>query len=537
MSINKFLVTSFLALIVLLASLFATLTLLSRTQGEITESERRRYMSLELADRLRQSSDDLTRMARLYVMTGDQRFANYFQEILDIRNGKRPRPTDYNLVYWDLVIPNGKRPGTDGRAVALEQLMIEQGFSVLEFSKLREARSKSDALVGLENIAMNAVKGRFEDGRGGFTRTGEPDLELARSIMFGKDYHRAKSAIMNPINEFFVILDERTKNEVVQLQARATWFLIAALAICLAAIATSLISVMILRKKVIRPLALVSGATSRVSAGDYEHQIDFKSRDELGHLVEAFNTMVESTRTSIIKLQDANQALHERQVGLEQEKQKSEELLLNVLPAVIAKRLKEGETTIADEFPEVSVMFVDLVGFTELTEVLGPHELVKLLNEIFALFDNRLEGYGLEKIKTIGDCYMVVSGLPEPVADHAHRIAEFALDIREGFDRYIAAHDLDISIRIGIHSGTAIAGIVGTKKFAYDLWGDVVNVASRMETTGLPGKIHVSETHMIRLKDTYEFEPHGDIEVKGKGTMKTYFLTGRRYQPKLVEAI
>ena len=177
-----------------------------------------------------------------------------------------------------------------------------------------------------------------------------------------------------------------------------------------------------------------------------------------------------------------------------------------------------------------------MVGFTELTDAVGPHELVRLLNNVFELFDRRLEEFDLEKIKTIGDSYMVVGGLPEPVADHAQQMAEFAFAIREDFARLVATMDLDISVRLGIHSGTAVAGIVGTKRFAYDLWGDVVNVASRMESLGAPNKIHVSEPFMVRLRDMYEFVPHDEIEVKGKGRMQTYYLVGRRYQPTMVEA-
>jgi class 3 adenylate cyclase len=408
--------------------------------------------------------------------------------------------------------------------------MIEQGFSLQEFSKLEHAEEASDDLAELETIAMNAMQGRFDDGSGRFERHGEPDMERAREIMFGDDYLHAKAAIMQPIHEFLVLLDERTTNEVAQLRASGDKLLIAALMICFFTFVLSVASVFVLRRKVTKPLALVSEATRRVSKGDYDQPIEHQSRDEVGRLVQAFNTMVDSTRRSVSELHDANQALRENQQELEREKQKSEDLLLNVLPSVIAKRLKEGETTIADEFPEVSVMFVDMVGFTQLTEALGPHELVRLLNDIFALFDRRLEDFGLEKIKTIGDCYMVVAGLPEPVANHAHRMGDFAFAIREDFARFVATHGLDVRIRIGIHSGTAIAGVVGTKKFAYDLWGDVVNVASRMESTGVPGRIHVSESFMIRLKDTYEFESHGEIEVKGKGLMRTFFLTGHRYE-------
>ena len=152
-----------------------------------------------------------------------------------------------------------------------------------------------------------------------------------------------------------------------------------------------------------------------------------------------------------------------------------------------------------------------------------------MLNDIFAIFDRRLEEFGLEKIKTIGDSYMVVAGVPEPAADHARRVCEFAFAIREDFARFVTTRGIGVGMRIGAHSGTAIAGVVGTKKFAYDLWGDVVNVASRMESSGEPGEIHVSEAFMVRLKDLYEFEARGNIEIKGKGPMQTFFVSGRRY--------
>ncbi len=530
MSINKILITIFSLLIVLLGALFASLMQLSDTREEIAKAEHRRYVSFILADELRQSSDDLTKMARLYVSTGEEKYLNYFDEIKEIRSGLEPHPQDYSLVYWDIVIgENGERPTPDGETVSLRDLMIEQKFSLLEFSKLSDAEARSDTLIRLEKIAMNAVRGRFEDGKGGFTREGEPNFELARNIMYGPDYLSAKAEIMRPINEFFVLLDDRTKAEVTRLHNKGRWLIMLALGISFTALFLSIASVFVLRRKVLKPLSLVSGATNQVSQGNYDHQIEHSSKDEVGLLVKAFNTMVVATRESIAKLNKTNQALTESKQELEQEKQVSENLLLNILPSVIAKRLREGETTIADEFPEVSVMFADLVNFTQLSEKLGPVELVKLLNDIFALFDRRLEEFGLEKIKTIGDCYMVVAGIPEPAADHAHRLCGFALAVREDFARFVSNRGLDINIRIGAHSGTAVAGVVGTKKFAYDLWGDVVNVASRMESSGSIGQIHVSNAFKTRLQDSYNFELNGDIEIKGKGLMKTYFLQGLRY--------
>ena len=347
--------------------------------------------------------------------------------------------------------------------------------------------------------------------------------------MFGNDYLQAKAAIMGPINEFLVLLDERTSEEVTQLRARGRLILRIVLTLSGLAILLSLVSILALRRKVLRPLSLVSEATQLVSDGQYDHQIDHHSSDEVGRLVAAFNTMVDKTRKYVTEINSTNTTLQQNQQELQEEKRKSEELLLNILPGAIADRLRDGETTIADEFPEVTVMFADLVNFTKLSEDLGPYELVKLLNDIFAIFDRRLEEFGLEKIKTIGDSYMVVAGVPEPAADHARRVCEFAFAIREDFARFVATRGIGVGMRIGAHSGTAIAGVVGTKKFAYDLWGDVVNVASRMESSGEPGEIHVSEALMVRLKDLYQFEARGSIEIKGKGPMHTFFVSSRRY--------
>ncbi|MEM7171327.1 MAG: adenylate/guanylate cyclase domain-containing protein [Pseudomonadota bacterium] len=530
MTISRFLILLFVTLALLLGSLFTSLAFLAHTQEDIAASERKRFESFRLADQLRQSSDDLTHMARLYVITGDQRFADYFDEILHIRHGASPRPEGYELVYWDLVLPTGERPQSDGQLIALEDMMVEQGFTVEELRKLWEAQSESDALAELEEAAMHAVRGRYQDGFGAYTQTGEPDPDKARDIMFGQDYFEAKAAIMLPINEFFVILNARTASEVSELRQQATWLTAAALGICFATLLVIIASFFVLRKKLIQPLSHVSVAAQKVSTGDFSQRVAHDSGDEMGQMITAFNNMVASTKDSLEKLSKSNADLQDKQSELEREKQASDSLLLNILPSVIAKRLKGGETSIADEFPEVSVLFADLVGFTEMTDEMGPYEIVKLLNDIFALFDRRIEDYGLEKIKTMGDCYMAVSGVPEPRADHARRIADFALIMQEDFARHTATHGIDIELRVGIHSGTAVAGIVGEKKFAYDLWGDVVNVASRMETTGQPRRIHVTEAFKVRLADVYAFEEVGEIEVKGKGAMRTYFLLGRRFE-------
>jgi len=212
---------------------------------------------------------------------------------------------------------------------------------------------------------------------------------------------------------------------------------------------------------------------------------------------------------------------------LKQEQAQSERLLLNILPVPIADRLKTQEETIADFFPEATVLFADIVGFTEIAARVEAVELVQMLNTIFSSFDNLTEKHGLEKIKTIGDAYMVVGGLPKHRYDHADAIADMALDMIKAIGQFNVSQGANLSIRVGINTGSVVAGVIGKKKFIYDLWGDTVNVASRMESQGIPGSIQVTETTYQCLKDQYNFRQRGKVEIKGKGQMTTYFLLGR----------
>jgi len=212
---------------------------------------------------------------------------------------------------------------------------------------------------------------------------------------------------------------------------------------------------------------------------------------------------------------------------LRSEQERSERLLLNMLPEKIAKKLKHSRAYMADGFEEVSVLFADIVGFTEICSHMSPVQLVGLLNRIFSMFDNLCDQYKLEKIKTIGDAYMVVSGLPEPRVDHAAAIASMALDMQKAISQVKSREGIQISMRIGINSGPVIAGVIGTKKFIYDLWGDTVNVASRMESLGAANAIQVTEETYSRLREQFNFEKRGLIPVKGKGEMTTYWLVGK----------
>jgi class 3 adenylate cyclase len=213
--------------------------------------------------------------------------------------------------------------------------------------------------------------------------------------------------------------------------------------------------------------------------------------------------------------------------ALDRAHQRSEELLLNILPPSIARRLKQDGGTIADGFAGVSVLFADIVGFTKMSARLPPERIVTLLNELFCQFDDLAGRLGLEKIKTIGDCYMVAGGLPEPRADHAIAVAEMALAMLDVVAALAAKVGEPLSVRIGVHSGPVVAGVIGKRKFIYDLWGDTVNIASRMESHGVPGAIQLSDASRALLGAAYRVTPRGVIEVKGKGEMTTWLLTAR----------
>jgi guanylate cyclase len=210
------------------------------------------------------------------------------------------------------------------------------------------------------------------------------------------------------------------------------------------------------------------------------------------------------------------------------EQAKSDGLLLNILPAEVAAILKNGERTIADHFPGASILFADMVGFTPMTASMAPADMLALLNVVFSYFDSLVEKYGLEKIRTIGDSYMVASGVPRPRPDHAQALARMALEMRTYIQTNPSCVDRQLSFRIGINSGPVVAGVIGRKKFIYDLWGDAVNTASRMESHGTPGCIQITRETYELIKDEFICEARGTIMVKGKGEMETWYLVAER---------
>ncbi|MEH6405147.1 MAG: adenylate/guanylate cyclase domain-containing protein, partial [Sneathiella sp.] len=211
---------------------------------------------------------------------------------------------------------------------------------------------------------------------------------------------------------------------------------------------------------------------------------------------------------------------------LEREKQRSDALLLNILPADIATRLKAQEEPLADAHDNVSVLFADLAGFTNLSRKMLADDLVNLLNDLFSRFDKLAELHGAEKIKTIGDAYMVATGLSGSAADHAEKIADLALGMQKAFGEFRQENNIDLKMRIGVHSGAVIAGVIGKQKFSYDLWGNTVNVASRMESEGIPDQIQISAETWAMLNDRFQTSSRGEIEIKGHRPRATYLLEG-----------
>ena len=229
-----------------------------------------------------------------------------------------------------------------------------------------------------------------------------------------------------------------------------------------------------------------------------------------------FTTERDRTRAALV---------HEHRL-LEAEQTRSERLLLNILPAPIAEQLRDGATTIAESQPDVTVLFADIVGFTPLGEALEARALVELLNEVFVVFDDLAEAAGLEKIKTIGDAYMVVGGLPTPRVDHLAAILELAMAMCHAISDVRTPHGEPLQLRIGVDAGPVVAGVIGRRKFSYDVWGDTVNTASRMESHGVVGRVQVTERVARAAGQRFTFEPPRSVAIKGKGTMTTFLLVG-----------
>ena len=286
---------------------------------------------------------------------------------------------------------------------------------------------------------------------------------------------------------------------------------ILALSAALIALGVGLLSALV-AGRFIQPIKALAGAAEEVSSGNTKVELPVKSKDEIEVLTENFNQMV-------VNLRDQREAI-------EQQIAENTKLLLNVLPPPIAERLKSGESNIADAFPSASIIFTDLVGFTAWSKGMPAMAVLTMLDELFGSFDEVAKDLGVEKIKTMGDAYMAVCGLPTPNENHPQIMAELALGILQKLEAFNKRNGTDLKMRVGIHCGPVVAGVIGTTKFIYDLWGESVNMASRMESTGIPNQIQVSENFYNEIREKYKTELRGEITVKGAGQVKTYMLHG-----------
>lgn len=296
------------------------------------------------------------------------------------------------------------------------------------------------------------------------------------------------------------------------------------------------------------PLERLAQASREIATGQWENTAELTQKlsadqggiqaAEVAHLAQNFQAMATQLKGLFSTLEqrvaDRTHELHQANANLQREQEKAEQLLLNILPGAIADKLKESPGTIAELFEEVTILFADIVDFTPLSNRMEPLEMVGFLNRVFSTFDALAEKHGLEKIKTIGDAYMVVAGLPTPRTDHAQAIADMALDMQIAVRNITDDLGAPCQVRIGINSGIVVAGVIGTSKFIYDLWGDAVNVASRMESHGAAGRIHLTASTYEQLKDSHDLIPRGSIYIKGKGNLQTYWLVGRSRRPALL---
>ena len=322
-------------------ALAACLWFYTTSQANVTRAQEVQYASYLLADELRQSSDDLTRLARTYVVTGDTKYETQYFDILDIRNGKKPRPADYHRIYWDFVAADQPKPRQDTNTIALQDLMKAAGFTEREFDLLSEAQANSDGLVNLEVKAMNAVKGKFDDGAGNYTVTGPADFALARDLMHSPEYHKFKADIMVPVDKFFVALDARTSGAIAAAQSKAEIFALISIATFIILTLVSAATFWVLFSRVISPILSIKDVMTRLSEGDSSVRLDgFERDDEVGEMAKAVVVFQENAEERL-RLANAQEETHRRNL----ERTQAVEVMIQAFEADIAKVLEQVEAT------------------------------------------------------------------------------------------------------------------------------------------------------------------------------------------------
>jgi class 3 adenylate cyclase/HAMP domain-containing protein len=395
----------------------------------------------------------------------------------------------------EIVGPDGLMRSTARRFIEHPQEFLKDLEQDNTAEELNEVRAFGTTILATK-VSRAAVQKGLEGNEGTIVERGADGHEQIVSFM------PLRLPGLNWVVLAHVDLDEALAPVYSIRHAAILWGLIAVLL-------TTAVAFMI-TEQLLKPINALLGAVKRMSAGDLTTRVPVRSHDELGMLSTAFNSMSETIGQNI--------------AVIEQKNLENENLLLNILPGPIAHRLKSGERDIADSYAQATVLFADVVGFTNMAASREPAEILMFLNGLFTRFDAAAKRHGIEKIKTIGDAYMAVSGILPTHPDHVKQMVEMGLEMLEAVKAYREISKIPFSIRVGVNTGPVVAGVVGTTKFIYDLWGDTVNIASRMESTGIPGAIQVSRAVYDELRDDYAFESRGKIEVKGKGLIETWLL-------------
>ena len=485
--------------------LFGALNQQSSAQQAVNIAHDARYQSYLLADELRQSSDELTRLARTYVVTGDPRFEHQYMDILDIRNGKKPRPQHYERIYWDFVAAGIKKPSPDGEAVSLDDLMKKAGFTEKEFGKLKEAKVNSDALVKTEVIAMNAVKGLFDDGSGKFMRNAEPDFEMARKIMHDENYHKYKASIMKPVNDFLVLLDERTAEAVEGAEhnsRQATILVVILLLLALASTSGALYCVYRVLFRILggEPADTVKIARA-IASGDFTVPVQVKKgdtssllsamktmRDELGQIVGKIRTGAETISSMSSQIETGNADLSARtemQAGsLEESASSMEELTStvkqNAYNAGQPNQLSVSASTVAGKGGEVVSQVVQTMGTIndsslKIVDIIGLIESLAFQTNILAL-NAAVEA---ARAGEQGRGFAVVAG---EVRTLAQRSAAAAKEIKTLIDDSV--EKVNQGSDLVRQAGSTMTEIIESTRRVTDIMGEIT-AATQEQTAGI----------------------------------------------------
>lgn len=495
--------------------------------------------TVDIANGLLASNQYTTRFARAYVATGDQNRRNVYYNILDILDGKISTPSNYPDNYWDRVSAGLAAPPDHSIAggKSIEDIFLSLNITNGEFNKLKEAKSKMYELSKTEIHAMDMAHDYFlKKQQKPSDKISKSELDAASALLYDKNYREEMAQVAQYLTDFKSMIEERFTKKISDLHNNYNDLtMINALlsaGLYLGIIISSLYFYLRIQKRSNETINTLKA----ISNGNLSARSSVSGKDELGDLATLVNWTGNNLQLKVDELQEKVSKTESLMEDLKKERDRSEKLLHNILPAAIAERLTNGEDSIAEVFPEVTVLFSDIVGFTELSEKIGPSETVNMLNILFGKLDEIAEKHGVEKIKTIGDCYMVVAGVPNRDPLHCQHIAAFAMDALSCIEAFSGESPYQVQLRMGIHTGTVAAGVVGKKRFSYDLWGDVVNVASRFETTSEPNRIHASEAVKFRLSDDFLFLDAGEVKLKGKGVMRSFYLLGRKENmPEILE--